>query len=317
MPPRVSVVVPAYNAERFLEDCLRSVQAQSFGDFECIVVNDGSTDGTAAVAAAIDDARFRVLTKENRGTVSDARNAGLGAASGDLVAFLDADDVWLPDKLARQVELLDTNPDIGLVYCGYAIADEDLTPATILWPDDSDPRFERWLLLEGNGIAPSSTTLLRRAALDLAGQFRLELSVSEDVDLAERAARVTGVGYIDDCLVLYRTHPGQGHHKIERFEHDMSWIFDDRFGPQGTRDRRRWRRGRANLHTRLAYFGVLHGDFPEVRRNVRLALSYGASRLVLLPAEAVIRRTRRSIRMRRRRADVVAVATFAAGIRAS
>src|SRR4051794_17952991 len=100
--PTVSVVIPAFNAARHLRASVASALSQEGVELECIVVDDGSTDGTAEVLASIEDDRLRCLHKENRGTASDARNVGMEAARGDYVAFLDADDVWLPGKLRRQ-----------------------------------------------------------------------------------------------------------------------------------------------------------------------------------------------------------------------
>lgn len=107
MPPLVSVIIPAFNAQAFLRATLESVLAQTYRDLEIIVVDDGSTDDTAALASAFanDDARIRVITKVNGG-VSSARNAGIAAARGDYFAFLDADDLWHPEKIAAQMDIL-------------------------------------------------------------------------------------------------------------------------------------------------------------------------------------------------------------------
>lgn len=104
-PPLVSVVIPAFNAERFLAQAIASVLGQTWRGLECIVVDDGSTDGTGSVARSFADERMVHIRKENEATVSLARNAGIAAARGDFVAFLDADDVWLPEKVELQLEL--------------------------------------------------------------------------------------------------------------------------------------------------------------------------------------------------------------------
>lgn len=296
-PPAISVVIPAYNAERFLPDSIGSVLSQTWRDFECIVVDDGSTDRTAAVARSFEDDRVRLVSKVNRGTVADARNAGIDAARAPWVAFLDADDAWLPEKLALQLELIAERPDAVLVYSAYAIVDDDLRVQTVIRPDHDDPAFRRWLLLEGNGIAPSSTSVMRRSALHDAGGFRLELSVSEDVDLAERVARLGGVVATDRCLALYRTHPGQGHKSLDRFSHDARWIFDDRFGAGGERDRRAWRRGMGNLVTRLVFYELASRRPGRAARHLLELGRTNPARLVLLPLEAAVRRARRRRRL--------------------
>lgn len=298
--PRVSVVIPAYNAAPFIRETVESVLAQTFRDLECIVVDDGSTDGTAAVLASIDDDRLRCLTKPNEGTVSAARNAGIAEARGELIAMLDADDLWLPDKLERQVTLLDARPEVGLVYCAYAIVDRDLRHPRVIWTDEHDAGFRRWMLLEGSGIAPSSTAVVRRPVLDAVGPFRMELSVSEDVDLAERIAARVAIDAVPECLALYRCHSGQGHIQLDRFEHDVEWILDDRFGAQGTADRRSWRRGMANLHTRLAVYRFRSGDRGRAVGHLVRALRLHPTRVALLPMEATARRAVRRTRAWRR-----------------
>lgn len=299
MTPLVSVVIPAYNAERFLPESMGSVLSQTWRDLELIVVDDGSTDGTAAVVRSFADERVRLITKENRRTVSDARNAGIAAARGTWVALLDADDVWLPRKLEAQLSLADARPDAVLVYCAYAIVGDALELRTVIRPDHDEPTFRRWLLLEGNGIAPSSTAVMTRTALAEAGAFRLELSVSEDVDLSERVARAGTVVAVDECLALYRMHPGQNHNSLSKFSHDSRWIFDDRFGPRGSIDRRSWRRGVANLATRLFFYELRDRNPGNAIGHLGEVLRTGPQRLVMLPVEAMVRRTRRRRAIRR------------------
>src|SRR3989442_14959767 len=114
-PPSVSVVIPVYNGERYLVDAIQSVLDQTYQNFEVIVVDDGSTDGSAAVAKRFGEA-IRFVHQANGG-VCKARNTGIAAARGGYLAFLDQDDLWLPDKLAVQVAYLDSHPEVGAVYC--------------------------------------------------------------------------------------------------------------------------------------------------------------------------------------------------------
>lgn len=123
--PLVSVVVPAYNAEKYIEEAIRSVQSQTVGDWELIAVDDASGDRTKDILAALaaEDARIRVIGNEKNRGVAVSRNRGLDAARGQYVALLDADDVWLPDKLRVQIEKQrETGADI--VYCSYAMVNE-------------------------------------------------------------------------------------------------------------------------------------------------------------------------------------------------
>jgi glycosyltransferase involved in cell wall biosynthesis len=111
----ISVVVPAYNAERTILETIASVQQQTFSDFELIVINDGSTDGTLEQLNTVKDPRLKVFSYENGG-ISVARNRGIAQATGEFIAFLDADDLWTPDKLELQLAALQQHPEVGVAY---------------------------------------------------------------------------------------------------------------------------------------------------------------------------------------------------------
>ena len=120
--PRVSVVIPTYNCEQFLDRTIDSALRQTYQDFEIIVVDDGSTDGTQSLVAGYGKA-VRYVYQPNQGA-SAARNTALSQASGEFIAYLDADDLWLPEKLARQVEFLDAHPACGFVHTEVSVIDE-------------------------------------------------------------------------------------------------------------------------------------------------------------------------------------------------
>ena len=120
---RVSVIIPTYNYGRFLAEAIASVQRQTVQDLEIIVVDDGSTDETPAVLSAIREPRLRSLRIANGG-ISAARNTGLELATGEYLAFLDADDRWVPDKLERQLALMESEPGLGLVFSNFSRFDQ-------------------------------------------------------------------------------------------------------------------------------------------------------------------------------------------------
>ena len=164
--PRVSVIIPAFNAAATLAPTLASALAQSYADLEIVVVDDGSTDATAEIATAFADRdpRVRVIITANGG-VAKARNRGIAEARGELLAPLDADDLWHPEKIARQVETLDAaGPRVGLVYNWFRLIDGDgLVTAPTPMPTVEGAVLHRHLVWNfiGNGSAP----LLRRSAL--------------------------------------------------------------------------------------------------------------------------------------------------------
>src|SRR5688500_6448932 len=196
--PLVSVVVPAFNYGRFIADTLESVRAQSYAAWECVVVDDGSTDDTTDVVARFvsADARFRYVRQENRG-LSGARNTGLRVARGRYVQLLDADDLLEPDKLRRQVAFLEAEPDVDLVYGDVWYFDSDrpherrrsLRPPDRAWmPCVSGRGAALVRALTAGNIMVVNAPLVRRALLARVGPFDEELPVLEDWDVWLRCA---------------------------------------------------------------------------------------------------------------------------------
>ena len=199
--PLVSVVMPAFNVDWCVRRAVDSVLAQNFRARELIVVNDGSTDDTRGVLASYGNA-IRVINQENRG-MSAARNAGIRAARGALVGFLDADDCWLPEKLARQVELLQRRPEIG--FCSTSARIENPGGEFLnLWQcRNAGTDVLQALFAENAAIAGGcSAVVVRKALLDQVGLFDERLRGFEDPDLWIRLAAVTGYACIDEALVV-------------------------------------------------------------------------------------------------------------------
>jgi glycosyltransferase involved in cell wall biosynthesis len=291
--PLVSVVIPVHDGEAFVRAAVMSVLRQTHVDLECLVVDDGSTDGTAGVLASISDDRLQVVRQAQRG-VSAARNAGIALARGDYVAFLDADDVWFAAKLERQLAALASDPTAGMAICPYVITDADLGPTMVIRPDRNDLTFRRWMLSEGNGILLSSTAVVERGALHGEPWFDETLSMSADLDVALRVAAQTRVVVADEPLVLYRAHKTQMHRDLVLLERDMERVLTK----HAALDAAMHRRGRANLHTRLLVYSLRLRRAGALRHLVVAARS-GPARIVALPVEAMVRRTRRRATQRR------------------
>lgn len=120
----VSIIIPAYNAEKYIEQTTASVLAQTYEDWELLIVEDGSTDRTREIVEQMTDARIRMIIPEKQGSAAMARNAGLAEAQGQYIAFLDADDIWKPDKLAKELEFMHRK-NAGFVFTAYEYADEN------------------------------------------------------------------------------------------------------------------------------------------------------------------------------------------------
>jgi glycosyltransferase involved in cell wall biosynthesis len=205
--PLVSVIIPAYNAEKYIGEAVRSVVMQAFADIEIIVVDDGSTDGTVeAVRPYTDNVAVRIIRQDNSGP-SKARNKGIRAARGEYCAFLDSDDLMMPDRLRLQADLLKERKDIGLVYTDLMTFDamgivhrskkEFATPhaGTVL---DK-------LLIEN--FITTSTVMVRTDCFEEAGYFDEGIKHSEDYKMWLHIAEKYAVGYVDLPLVKYRYHP--------------------------------------------------------------------------------------------------------------
>lgn len=204
--PTVSVLIPAYNAMEFLPKTVSSVLTQTYQDFELIIVNDGSTDNVESWAENLSDRRVKLVSQPNKG-LAGARNTGLESATGDYIAFIDADDIWLPTKLEKQVRLLNDNPEIGLVYSWIALIDETGKPQGKLRKNSACGNV--WLDLTTHNIVEcGSVALVRSQCFQTVGQFdeTLPLSCSEDWDMWLRIAAHYSFGLIEEPLVCYRCH---------------------------------------------------------------------------------------------------------------
>ena len=209
MNPRVSVLIPCYNAGEYLAMALDSVLAQTFGDFEIIVVDDGSSDNSCAVAEKYPEVK---LVRHAHSGISATRNLAVSKASGDLIAFLDADDLWAPDKLEKQVAYLDANPDCELVF----------TLAENFFDGDESEMTERQAqLLNANMDNYLASCCIRKTVFDRHGGFDEQRAFGEDTHWVTRLW-ASGVN-MKHCIMLplyfRRIHNGNislSHRKVEQ-----------------------------------------------------------------------------------------------------
>ena len=205
--PRVSVIIPAYNAAATIAGTVDSVVGQTLQDFEIICVDDGSTDRTRAIVDGYGD-RVRLVEQANCGPAA-ARNNGARHSSGEYIAFLDADDVWMPDFLERTAAALDADPALSLVYCNCALADSEgvAIDTSLVGKGFDHPPSLHELLTRLWPIMPSAA-LVRRSAYDKCGGYRDELRGEsfrfEDVDFWINMREQGPFGYIAEPLVIWR-----------------------------------------------------------------------------------------------------------------
>src|SRR2546428_1442849 len=202
-PPRVSVVIPVYNGEQYLADAIQSVRDQTYQNFEVIVVDDGSTDGSAEVAKRFGEP-IRYVHQANGG-VCKARNTGLAAARGGYLAFLDQDDLWLPDKLATQVVYLDSHPEVGAVYCQCEVKGNGWLRSGLYY---AEPVKDNVVGIMRGPYLLMSTTMFRSEVLQKIGGFDEAFigAGDEDGDLTLRVNEVAQIAYIPQTLARYRVH---------------------------------------------------------------------------------------------------------------
>jgi len=198
----VSAVIPAYNARDYIAEAIESALAQTYAPIEVIVVDDGSTDGTEEAVRPFGD-QVRYIKKENGGPAS-ARNLGIQSSRGEYVAFLDADDIWLPEKTERQVEVMKDNPELGLVCAGSYVVDKDNNVITE-WhmPEDREETFKS--VYDRNFIL-CLTVMIRRECFDKVGLLDTNLEISQDVDMWLRILKHYPFRYVNELFARYRVH---------------------------------------------------------------------------------------------------------------
>lgn len=205
MTPTVSAVITTYNYARYIAPAIESVLAQTLSPSQIIVVDDGSTDETEAIAAAYASVGVRYVRKENGGAGS-ARNRGIMESNGELIAFLDADDRWLPDKLALQVEHLQRYPEAGLVSGSeWQVFESEREPMFLRRKPTGVADMYKRLLVE-NVIGNPSLVLARRACFERAGLFDESLRLGQDWEMWIRITRLFPVGVVDAPLICFMRH---------------------------------------------------------------------------------------------------------------
>lgn len=286
--PLVTAVIPVYNCARFVREAITSVLNQTYQRLEAVIVDDGSTDATPEVLDEFDDVVRRIRTP-NRG-VSSARNTGIAAARGEYIAFLDADDVWLPEKVSQQMDLLRRRPEVALAYSGMHLIDEDSHFRGRVEAPPPEAALRNTLLLERPFMSVAQTGIVRKDVTEALGGFDERLSTSADCHFACRVAARHPVDAVPHPLTLYRVHPRQMHSDAVATEHEMRVIFEELFNCADlppTLGRRR-NRAYANLHVSLA------GAYLQ-KKNRRQFVTH-ASRALLRRPDRVLDGVRRLTR---------------------
>jgi glycosyltransferase involved in cell wall biosynthesis len=215
MTPLVSIVMATKNYARFLPQAVESVLAQTYSDWELLIIDDGSTDDTPAVIQPfLSDRRVRFLRSDQLGQ-SRAKNLGIGLSRGEYIAFLDADDIWEPTKLTKQLAVFREHPDVGLVFTRRSLIDESDQPI-VTSPTAAPPRGHVLPELVVQNFVCFSSVMVRREVLAHVGRFDPQWDLAIDYDLWLRVAAHHHFDWVDEELVRYRT----GHGNLSKKQGD-------------------------------------------------------------------------------------------------
>jgi glycosyltransferase involved in cell wall biosynthesis len=201
--PKISVIIPTYNRSELLKEAIKSVLNQSYSDFEIIVVDDGSTDDTRAVVTSYNSSKIIYFFQENRGR-SSARNRGIKLARGEYVAFLDSDDIFMPNKLELQAGFLDENESYGMVYSYAKNVDEDGQCLAHHYDGNLSGLVYPDMLFIKNNFITTPTVMVRAKILSEIGGFDIKMHMCEDLDLWRRIARKYKVMQLTEVLAHVR-----------------------------------------------------------------------------------------------------------------
>lgn len=270
---KVSVVIPAFNSAAYIRETINSVLNQSFKDLEVVVVDDGSKDNTGELLKDY-HSKVRYILKENGGPAS-ARNLGIKEAKGEFIAFLDADDLWMSDKLEKQLERFD-GEDIGLVFSSVQKMDKDNHDL----PDYVNrERFEGHIFekLFNKNFVPTSTVLVRKSCFEEFGVFDEdpELISVEDYDMWLRIASKYKLAHVDEKLVRYRVHENNISKNLARSYFGEIKVLEankKRFAQKYPQIENAWVPRLAKVYYELAIDYFAANQFPEARKYFKESL---------------------------------------------
>jgi glycosyltransferase involved in cell wall biosynthesis len=262
--PLVSVIVPVQNAEATLPDTLESIRRQTFQDYELIVIDDGSTDGTLAWLRGVHDPRLRVFSYQNAGLAA-ARNRGIEQSTGEFITFIDGDDLWTPDKLERQLEALQRHPSAMVAYSWTAFIDprgQFLFAKAPCW-SEGDVYAE---LLRSCFIASGSNVLVRRRSVEAIGAFDTTLAAAQDWEFCLRMAARWPFVLVPRYQILYRIHGGTLSANAERCERACLTICNRAFSRNNISARRR-QEALSNVKQYIAFLYLTRSVDADVRTH--------------------------------------------------
>jgi glycosyltransferase involved in cell wall biosynthesis len=278
--PRVSIVIGAYNAQRYLAETLDSLLAQTMRDFELIVTDDGSTDRTFDILKEFEakDARVRPI-KIPHGGIVDAANSGLNAARAELIARADSDDIHMPDRLQKQADYMDAHPEVVALGSRMMVIEPYGSPIKVSDHKLTHEEIDAALLKADGWALPQPAAMLRKSVAMKVGAYRHDYPWSEDLDLFLRMAEVGRVENLPDVLVRYRIHPGSTNwkkHDIQR--NNKSRMIAETYRrrgqtpPEGIEFAKAWQEPAADRYSNWVWCALKDGNVSGARKHAWSAL---------------------------------------------
>lgn len=276
--PIVAVIIPSLNQGQYIGEALDSVFAQTFRDYEVIVVDGGSTDGTRETVGRYGD-KVHFFRQDGKG-VSRAKNQALDRSRSGYIAFLDADDAWYPDKLAKQVALLEAHPEYG--FCSSDVDFFDATGIIIKGAIATEKKPRSGMVFDDllvNNFISSATIMLRRECFEKVGRFDEEIFYAEDTEMWLRVAKEFSLGYLPESLARYRVRAEARSQSFARHYASLASSFSKlrRLYPEYFSARLPLLRAAyANLYRRWGYRHFEAGEYSAARRIYLQALRYAS-----------------------------------------
>lgn len=283
----VSVIVPVYNRENYVSEALESILGQTYQNIEIMAVNDGSTDNSLAILKEYQNKypnKVFVIDQENQGQTR-ARNNAISQSKGEYIAFLDSDDLWMPEKLEKQLPLFDSN--VGLVYCGIHNIDETgkIIDTELCHPELRGNIYNKLLI---RNRMTGGTVVIRRDAINRVGMFDVEFPAAENWDLWLRISKLYSVDYVNEALVKYRKHSGNMSQDRMLMLNIIKKILAKHCNekPSTQEEKAAYSKAHANYAYRMGIYFISERDYRSARRYFREALdlcpNYKDARLRLI-----------------------------------
>lgn len=271
MKPNVSVVIPAYNAMKFLPQTVESALHQTYTDFEILIINDGSSDDIVSWATQLTTPKVKLITQENQGQAG-ARNTGIRLSQGQYIAFLDADDVWEPTKLEKQVAAFLNNPELGLVDVWVMTVDEQgkLLSRIEVFYDEGSVWHQ---MLEENLVMCGSSPMVRRDCFETVGLFDLDIQGPEDWHMWTRIAAHYPLKVIKEHLVHYRQHSSSTTRNLELMHSNIVKAIESLYKPVPSQLQWKKRRAYSRAYLYLAALAEKSNHHSQVMHFLWRAFS--------------------------------------------